>query len=383
MGNMTKQQFIERGPRWFASAYRITAVSLAGLALAAIPVLADKVPGYLRVVIADQKPATDRSVAEKNVLALDTAMMDIYEGSLAQYKRNMRDHVPIILALFSEGGGKMILYRPGYEPQIADPVPVVYQLAKSVSHSSMAIYQIVAPHISDPSDKSWHGPMRVFQTRCQTALDSLESLNLQPEDRTILESVLKRNLSFMDECLKSGTFTIEQLEKFGRDCAPYFGRTIGIAARAQVSHWMDVLSGWKTLLGKDWDQTYAASNTIYVTRQNNILFSVLVQFMGEEAIGNRLLLLETTEFTTTPEKILDLVGRIVSDRALGQLFFRDYYLMDAELLGGGGRKYIAEEATKRGMKVLLPPAAPFYSNEWPWKTDASKGKGPKSLEEVK
>jgi len=57
--------------------------------------------------------------------------------------------------------------------------------------------------------------------------------------------------------------------------------------------------------------------------------------------------------------------------------------MDAELLGGGGRKYIAEEATKRGMKPLLPPAAPFFSNEWPWKTDASKGKGPKSLEEVK
>ncbi len=133
----------------------------------------------------------------------------------------------------------------------------------------------------------------------------------------------------------------------------------------------------------DWERTYAASNTIYVTRQNNILFTILVQFMGQEAIGNRLLLLETTEFTTTPEKMLDLLGRIVSDRALGQVFFKDYYLMDAELLGGGGRKFIAEEATKRGMKPLLPPAAPFYSNEWPWKTDPTKGKGPRTLEEVR
>ena len=187
----------------------------------------------------------------------------------------------------------------------------------------------------------------------------------------------------MDECLKTGTFTTEQLEQFAHACAPYFGKTIGIAARAQVAHWMEVMAGWKKLLGKDWERTYAASNTIYVTRQNNILFTVLVQFMGEEAIGNRLLLLETTEFTTTPEKMLDLLGRIVSDRALGQVFFKDYYLMDAELLGGGGRKFIAEEATKRGMKPLLPPAAPFYSNEWPWKTDPKKGKGPKSLEEVK
>ena len=77
-------------------------------------------------------------------------MMDVYEGSLAQYKRNMRERVPIILALFSEGGGKMILYRPGHEPLFAEPVPVVYQLAKSVSHSSMAVYQLVAPYLTDP-----------------------------------------------------------------------------------------------------------------------------------------------------------------------------------------------------------------------------------------
>ena len=182
---------------------------------------------------------------------------------------------------------------------------------------------------------------------------------------------------------RTATFDAKGLEKFTHACAPYFGKTIGIAARAQVSHWMNVVAEWKKMLGDDWEHTYAASNTIYVTRQNNILFTVLVQFMGEAAIGNRLLLLETTEFTTTPEKMLDLIGRIVSDRALGQFFFKDYYLMDAELLGGGGRKFIVEEATKRGMKPLLPPAVPFFSNEWPWKTDPSKGKGPKSLEEVK
>ena len=380
---MMKQHSTPRGPRRLAWVYRGACLAVAGVGLVAMPVHGGDVPAFLRVVIADHKPASERAVAEGNILVLDTSMMDIYEGSLAQYKRNMRDRVPIILALFSEGGGRMILYRPGYEPLVAEPVPIVYQLTKSVSHSSMAVYQLVAPYVGDPSDKSWHGPMRVFRTRCQTALESLDDLNLSPDDRAILEAILKRNLAFMDECLKTGTFTIEQLEKFAHDCAPYFGRTIGIAARAQVAHWMDVLAGWKKLLGKDWEQTYAASNSIYVTRQNNILFSVLAQFMGEEAIGNRLLLLETTEFTTSPEKMLDLLGRIVSDRALGQLFFKDYYLMDAELLGGGGRKVIAEEATKRGMKVLLPPAAPFYSNEWPWKTDPKKGKGPKSLEEVK
>ena len=266
-------------------------------------------------------------------------MMDIYEGSLAQYKRNMRDRVPIILALFSEAGGRMILYRPGHEPLVAQPVPIVYQLAKSVSHSSMAVYQLVAPYLADPSDTSWHGPMQVFRTRCQTALESLNGLDLSADDRAILEVILKRNLAFMDECLKTGyIYHRATREICPRPCAPISARRSGSRRGAQVAHWMEVVAGWKTLLGKDWERTYAASNTIYVTRQNNILFTILVQFMGEEAIGNRLLLLETTEFTTTPEKMLDLLGRIVSDRALGQVFFKDYYLMDAELSGGGGRK---------------------------------------------
>jgi hypothetical protein len=380
---MMKQQSSGREQHRLACVYRALSFALLGVGLASPESLGGDVPDFLRVVIADRKPAEKCDVAEQNVLVLDKSMMDIYDGALAQYKQNMRDRVPIILALFSEAGGRMILYRPGHEPLVAEPVPVVYQLAKSVSHSSMAVYQIVAPYLADPSDQSWHGPMRVFRTRCQTALESLEVLNLPSTDREILESILNRNLAFMDECLKTGTFSAEQLARFARECAPYFGRTIGIAARAQVAHWMEVLAGWKKLLGNDWERTYAASNTIYVTRQNNILFSVLVQFMGEKAIGNRLLLLETTEFTTTPEKMLDIIGRIVSDRALGQMFFKDYYLMDAELLGGGGRRFIVEEATKRGMKPLLPPAAPFYSNEWPWKTDPKKGRGPTSLEEVR
>jgi hypothetical protein len=380
---MTKHLPRGRRPHWPASIHRGASFALLTVAIAGLPVHGDDVPEFLRVVSADRKPATERAVAEQNVLVLDTSMMDIYEGALSQYKRNMRQRVPIILALFSEGGGKMILYRPGHEPLLAEPVPVVYQLTKSVSHSSMAVYELVAPYLANPSDKSWHGPMKTFRTRCQTALDSLNGLDLSADDRSMLETILDRNLEFMDECLKNGTFTNEQLEKFTRAGAPYFGKAIGIAARAQVAHWMNVVADWKKLLGKDWEQTYAASNSIYVTRQNNILFTVLVQFMGEEAIGDRLLLLETTEFTTTPEKMLDLLGRIVSDRALGQFFFKDYYLMDAELLGGGGRKYIVEEATKRGMTPLLPPAAPFHSHEWPWKTDPKKGKGPKSLEEVK
>ena len=118
------QHSARRRPDRFAQVSRSAAIALAAAVLTVLPAKAGDVPDFLKVVIADRGPANEASVAQQNVLALDTSMMDIYEGSLAQYKHNMRDRVPIILALFSEGGGRMILYRPGHEPLVAPPVPI-------------------------------------------------------------------------------------------------------------------------------------------------------------------------------------------------------------------------------------------------------------------
>ena len=82
------------------------------------------------------------------------------------------------------------------------------------------------------------------------------------------------------------------------------------------------------------------------------------------------------------EKMLDVLGRIVADRSLGMVFFRDYFLMDVELLGGGGRAAIEREMANRGREALLPTLVPFRSNDWPWKTDPSKGTGPARLEDA-
>ena len=151
---------------------------------------------------------------------------------------------------------------------------------------------------------------------------------------------------------------------------------------AQVGHWMSVVEGWKNRLGSEWESTYAVNNTMYVTRQNNILYSILVQFMGTETMGERLLLVETAEFETTPEKMLDVLARIVADRSLGMVFFRDFFAMDVELLGGGGRAAIQREMANRGLEAVLPSLAPFRSNDWPWKTDPTKGRGPARLEDA-
>jgi hypothetical protein len=341
------------------------------------------VPDFMRPVVADEPPASARAVAERAVLALNESMLTVYDASLEIFKQNMRDQVPIILALFTGQGGQMILYPPGQQAEVAPSVPIVYQLAKSVGHSTMAIYEIVSPYVSNAYDNQlWRPPLEMYRAQNQTALERLDALDIFDDDRSLLRTILQNNLAFMDECITKRGYGYEDVENYIRNTTPHSAKTIGVASTAQVGHWMNVIEGWKTKLGDEWERTYAVSNSLYVARQNNILFSVLVQFMGTETMGDRLLLIETPEFETTPEKMLDVLGRIVADRSLGMVFFRDYFLMDVELLGGGGRAAIEREMAKRGQEALLPPLVPFRSNDWPWKTDPTKGTGPARLEDA-
>ncbi|TDM97860.1 hypothetical protein CEE86_14820, partial [Lactobacillus crispatus] len=137
--------------------------------------------------------------------------------------------------------------------------------------------------------------------------------------------ILQNNIAFMDDCTARGVISFAALEAFGKKQAPFLAKNVAWAAQTQVGHWMTVLAGWKTMLGADWDKPYAASTTIYVARQNNVLFSVLAQFFGPEAINDRLLLIETVSFTTAQADMLDALTRIVADRSVGSLFFGNYH----------------------------------------------------------
>src|SRR5947208_11740410 len=95
--------------------------------------------------------------------------------------------------------------------------------------------------------------------------------------------LLENNLAFVDECLAKGTISFAELEAFSKKQGPYLKLNVAWAAQTQVAHWMPVLGDWKAMLGSDWDKTYGASNTIYVARQNNILFSLMAQFFAPDA----------------------------------------------------------------------------------------------------
>ncbi len=353
---------------------RILAV-LTLMALAAPAASAANVPAYMQAISA---PITSRpaETAIGNVLALNTAMFGLYDAAGRVFQKDILAQHPVILGLFSGAGGRFILYRPGMPPLEAPAVPAVYSLLKSVAHSTMALAVVVEPYLNSPNDRSWRGGMAAYRSRMQTALDSLDATGMRGDWRDNNRSILQNNIAFIDRCLAEG-ISIDALQKFSKKQRPLLKKNIAWAAQTQVAHWMGVIGDWKAKLAADWDKTYAVSNSIYVTRQNNVLFSLLAQYMGPEAINDRLLLTETTSFTTTSADLLELLTRIVSDRSVGATFFGNYAMMDYELMGGDARQAIIDEDTKRKINPTLPPLVSFGSHQFP--NIVTPGSGPKTL----
>jgi hypothetical protein len=343
------------------------------------PARAADVPTYFKEIVGTQS-ASPAEIGTKNILQLNTTMFELYGDAGQVFKKNILAQHPLILGLFSGAGGRFILYRPGMAPIDAPSVPIVYQLLKSVGHSTMALAEVVVPYLNSPNDLTWRGSLAAYRNRMQSALDGLDATAMQDDWRPNNRSILQNNIAFMDECLKNNVISPEALQEFAKKQSPLLKKDIAWAAQTQVAHWMDVIGGWKQMLGADWDKTYAASNTIYVARQNNVLFSVLAQFFGPEAINDRLILIETVSFTTTPEDMLDSLTRIIADRSVGAAFFGNYYLMDYELMGGDARQAIIDQDAKRKITVTLPPQVSFGSHQWP--ALITPGTGAKSLADL-
>jgi hypothetical protein len=238
----------------------VTSIALLGLGAAAY---AQNLPSYMEP-ITGRTASGPADTATKNVLALNTGMFEL-DGDASQiFKGNLLSKHPVILALFSEAGVRFILYRPGQAPLEAPSVPTDYQLLKSNGEPTMMLSQV-----DNPPDQSWRSPMLAYRSRMKSALDRLDVTPMPPERRDNNRILLENNLAFVDECLAKGTISFAALEAFVKNLK----RDAAWSAQSQVAHWMTAIGERKTMLGSDWDKTYAASNTIYVARQNNIISS--------------------------------------------------------------------------------------------------------------
>lgn len=347
----------------------IGAILAAIIATSTVPSAGADVPAYMQMTVLDQQEGQAKGEEALDTLSgLNEGMFPVHEKSMALFKKHLRERIPLIIAMSDAAGGNFALYRPGKDaPLMAPPPPAVYKMAKFVAHSELAVYELLAPYCnSSEVNKSWVGQLRVYRIYIQNASNSIDRLeNVSDQQKALFKKTLNDQvLPFVDKCLSKSSFNYDDLITFAHSAKPEIQNLIEIAASAQVAHWYRVLEQWKEMLGPDWGKTYALVNCSYVNRQNNIFFTILVQLMGEKAINDRLLLMETSGANATREDMINAFVHILSDRALAKSFFGNDRLMDHELLGGAARSAIKSEATKRGQQAILPPLVPFNSNQW-------------------
>src|SRR6202051_598441 len=208
---------------------------------------AQGLPSYM-APISGVATATPADIATKDVLALNTGMFELYGDAGKIFQANILAKHPVILGLFSGAGGRFILYRPGMAPLEAPSVPLVYQLLKSIDHSTMALAQVVGPYLDNPADQSWRAPMLAYRARMESALDGLDETPMPPDWRDNDRIVLRNNIAFMDDCLASRAVSFAALQAFTKKQAPHLKLDVEWAAQTQVAHWMQVLADWKKML---------------------------------------------------------------------------------------------------------------------------------------
>src|SRR5580700_4323054 len=235
-GNLLLQRF---------ACLTITCIAFAGANGAA---RAEDLPAYMQP-IAGHAASSPADTATKDVLALNIGMFELYGDASKIFQSNILSQHPVILGLFSGAGGRFILYRPGQAPLDAPPVPVVYQLLKSVGHSTMALAEVVGPYLDNPDDQSWRGSMLAYRSRMKSALDGLDLTPMPPEWRDNNRTILENNIAFMDECLAKGVVSFARLKAFSEKQGRYLKLNVAWAAQTQVAHWMGVIADWKKLLG--------------------------------------------------------------------------------------------------------------------------------------
>src|SRR5260221_4684018 len=175
------------------------------LALVSAAQAADLPPDLKLLVGTPPRSAAD--LETQNILQLSTTMFELYGDAGKAFTRNIRANHPIILGLFSGAGGRFILYRPGMPPLEAPSVPLVYQLMKSVGHSTMAVSEVVLPYLENPADQSWRGSMLAYRSRMKSALDGIDAMPIQADWLDNNRSILQNNIAFMDDCLAKGVIT--------------------------------------------------------------------------------------------------------------------------------------------------------------------------------
>lgn len=282
-------------------------------------------PHDLQMVAFHSDPITQ---ARDAIIAVDTEMQRNYSA----LKASLLPHLgPVIVVENNDVGGRYTLIHQGIRETL-NPIGPVFELVKSVCHTPLGIYVIIAPYLLLPDARGWMPQLTAFRKALAGAKRELGAAQLPPDARRASQRILKRGLRFIDKSLDSGSISITRFKKFTAAVHDAITTNMGFAAQAQTTAVIALMQRWKQQLGDEqWRKLYVVVLSIWTTSVRNQNSIILQTLLDPAHAASHLIDISTAEKPSDPIQLaLDNLGRVVMDNVAAELIFpSDQVLADS------------------------------------------------------
>lgn len=257
--------------------------------------------------------------AKKAIYAVDITMQENYANLKAELIKHLE---PVIIVQSDKQGGTFTLINEGKQETV-QPVGDIFQLVKSVSHTPLGIYVIIAPYLKDPNSTNWIDTLERFKVKLEDALASIHEVSLPEKAINSCSKILSEGIKFINNSISGKKFSIQSFEKFTADVATDIQTNMKYAAEAQIQGVENLLKKWKAVLGPEkWKKLYAIVLAIWTTEDKNQNWLILNHVMDPEMVDSHLITISIGSFTENTIPIaLDNLARIVQDNIAAAMIF--------------------------------------------------------------
>lgn len=251
--------------------------------------------------------------AHATIIACDNEMQKNYNENHVAIGQQI---YPFLYSEFTPDGGRYTLLINDSDRVSAKPVPPLYEVAKSVSHTPLGIWSIISRYAAYPQGGGWMDAMKHYHKTLVTALNSLPEFDFEPRVIENLQAILEKMSALSQTFIEAKTFTIEAYSTASKAINQELLFLQSLAADIQVAAFTTTLEKWKALIGeKEWEKLYVVISAQWTLSTENVHQLIIANTMASKELAAKNIFV-----TSMPLADLDearaLCGRVVGDRIM-------------------------------------------------------------------